>query len=49
MASKHYAECDVCKEQLGDYKPYYAKEHLKMHPDHRELFYASKKFYSSGY
>jgi hypothetical protein len=35
VSSSHFVECDVCKEHLGDYKPYYAKKHLKMHPDHR--------------
>jgi hypothetical protein len=34
VSSTHYVECDVCKENLGDYRMYYAKEHLVQHPDH---------------
>jgi hypothetical protein len=33
--SKHYVECDICKEQLDNYGPHYAKEHRKLYPDHK--------------
>jgi hypothetical protein len=27
--NNEYVTCDVCGENLGDHKPYFAKEHLQ--------------------
>jgi hypothetical protein len=32
----HYVICDVCKENLGDYRPFFAQEHLKKYPTHKK-------------
>jgi hypothetical protein len=29
--------CEVCGECLGEETPYYAEEHLRLHPDHRRF------------
>lgn len=31
--STHYVECEVSKENLGDHRVYYAKDHLIQHPN----------------
>jgi len=30
----HYVVCKKCGENLGDYRMYYAQDHLKQYPDH---------------
>jgi hypothetical protein len=41
--NNEYVTCDVCGENLGDHKPYFAKEHLQKNPDHRKYSVFSKK------
>jgi hypothetical protein len=43
MASNEYVVCDVCGENLGAHKPYFAKEHLQKYPDHTRYSVLSKK------
>jgi hypothetical protein len=33
---EHYVVCGVCGENLGVHRPYFAQEHLKQHPDHKQ-------------
>ena len=35
MAKTFHVICGVCKQELGDYKPYFAQEHLSKHPEHK--------------
>jgi hypothetical protein len=30
-----YVICDVCGENLGEHRPYFAKEHLRKYPNHK--------------
>jgi hypothetical protein len=34
--SEHYVVCGVCAENLGAHKPYFAQEHLRQYPDHKQ-------------
>ncbi len=34
--SEHYVVCGVCAENLGAHKPYFAQEHLRKYPDHKQ-------------
>jgi hypothetical protein len=34
MTATHYVLCNKCGENLGDYRMYYAQEHLEKYPDH---------------
>ncbi len=43
MASNEYVIRDVCRENSGDHKPYFAKEHLTKHPDHTKYNILPKK------
>lgn len=31
----HYVICNMCGENLGKYREYYAEEHMKKYPDHK--------------
>ena len=39
----HYCKCDMCGENLGDYKPYFAEEHLQKYPKHFSFSILCKK------
>ena len=36
MREKFYVVCEVCKENLGDYRPFFAQKHLTKYSDHKE-------------
>jgi hypothetical protein len=34
--SAHYVVCGVCGENLRVHRPYFAQEHLRKYPDHKQ-------------
>ena len=34
--AEHYVVCGVCGENLGVHRPYFAQEHLRKYPDHKQ-------------
>ena len=43
LEQTHYCKCDDCGENLGDYKPYFAEEHVKKFPNHRNFSVLTKQ------
>jgi hypothetical protein len=40
--NEDYVVCDVCGENLGEHRPYFAQEHLRKYPDHMKYSVLSK-------
>ena len=41
--STHWVRCGTCGQDLGDYRPYFAQEHLKQFPQHNNFEVVSRK------
>jgi hypothetical protein len=36
LIDDYHVVCDICNENLGDYRMNFAQEHLKKHPHHNK-------------